>query len=178
MPLSHDPEKRAKQLAQRRNAPPPERGNRRAQKHGAKARPDPQRQAQVEAQLARQLPVRGANGPSSSDAVHVSLLAITIVRIETCAAYTSKHGMFTRGGGVRPSVELEEKLITRASNLADKLGLSATSRAKLGLTVAQTQLDLATLLSEPDSDKRQELMRNAGLDVIDDDAVVVDDDHD
>jgi phage terminase small subunit len=84
--------------------------------------------------------------------VMVRLLAITLVRLESCAAYTSQHGQFFKSGRPRPSVEVEDKLISRASTLADKLGMTPTSRAKLGLDLAHTQASLAQLMSDAADD--------------------------
>lgn len=149
MALSSDPKKRAKQLANRRNAPPAPKGSKRALTHGGTATPEPRRQAKLEAQIAAALPVRDHDGgPPVHDMVMVRLLAITLVRLESVVRYVSKHGQLTRAGRVTPAVELEDKLTARAQKLAADLGMTPTSRAKLGLDLARTQVDLATLMSE------------------------------
>jgi len=149
MPLSRDPEKRSKQLANRRDAQPPERGNRRAVKHGGRARPNPRRQAVIEAQIAAALPVRDASGDAPAhDAIAVRLLAISLCRLESCAAYVTEHGMFDKSGRVRPAAEHEQVLIQRVSNQLDKLGMSPRARVALGVDLARTQLDLAQLMSD------------------------------
>ncbi len=153
MALSKNPTSRSKQLANRRDAPPPEPGNRRAMKHGGQATPEPRRQAQVEREICEALPIRAADGGAPAhDLITVRLLAITLCRLETCTAYVTKHGQFFKGGRVRPAVEVEDKLITRAANLADKLGMTPTSRAKLGLDLVHAQASLAQLMSDADDD--------------------------
>jgi hypothetical protein len=155
VPLSSDPDKRAKQLANRRNAPPAPKGHKRSVKHGGRATPEPRRQAALEAQICDALPVRGPDGgPPVHDLIAVRLLAIALCRLETCTAYVTKHGQFFKGGRVRPAVELEDKLAARVSSLADKLGMTPTSRAKLGLDLARTQVDLATLMSDATEARR------------------------
>jgi hypothetical protein len=174
--------KRSKQLANLRPAPPPEKGNRRRVTHGARATPEPKRQAAIERQLAAALPVRGADGEAPAhDAIAVRLLAITLCRLETCARYVSKHGMFDKSGRVRPAADHEQRLIERAANLADRLGLTPKSRVALGLTLAQTA-DLAQALSDTDSSRRTGLLQRAGViedaDVVDDDPPPLGDDDD
>jgi hypothetical protein len=152
MALSSDPRKRARQLANRRDAPPPERGNKRAVKHGAKAQPEPRRQAALEAQIRDALPVRGADGEAPvHDLIAVRLLAITLCRLESCAAYVSQHGQFFKGGRVRPAVELEDKLIARAQKLAAELGMTPRSRVALGVDLVHAQASLAQLMSDADA---------------------------
>ena len=57
----------------------------------------------------------------------------------------------------------------RASDYLDALGMTPQSRAKLGLDLARTT-DLATAMSEPNDDRRAELLREAGIDEEDSDA--------
>jgi hypothetical protein len=160
MALSKDPAKRSKQLANLKPPPPAPPGNRRRVTHGARAQPEPRRQAALERQISDALPVRAADGgPPVHDLVTVRLLAITLCRLESCAAYVSKHGQFFQGGRVRPATELEDKLIVRAANLLDRLGMSPTSRAKLGLDLAQGQLSLAQLMSDLDDTPRRRRTR-------------------
>jgi hypothetical protein len=149
MPLSDDPKARANQLANLRKAPPAPKGHRRTVKHGARAQPEPRRQAAIERQICDALPVRAADGgPPVHDMVAVRLLAVSLCRLETVAEYVSRHGMFFKSGRLRPAADHEQKLIERCANLADRLGMTPTSRAKLGLDLARTQVDLATLMSD------------------------------
>lgn len=155
MPLSKDPAKRQRQLANRRDAPPAPPGNRRTVRHGGQAQ-HPRRQAQLERQISAALPVRDADGNAPvHDTIAVSLLALTIARLESCARYVTQHGQIKRGK-VTPAAALEEKLTVRARELSAELGLTPASRVKLGLQLKQTEaLDLAQLLSDlPDKPKR------------------------
>ncbi len=180
MAPSKHPAKRSKQLANLRKPKPAPPGNKRAVKHGARATPEPKRQAAIERQLRDALPVRGSDGEAPAhDHIAVRLLAITLCRLETCARYVSEHGMFDRSGRVRPATDYEQKLIERAANLADRLGLTPKSRVALGLTLAQTA-DLAQALSDTDSPRRTGLLQQAGVivdaDVVDDDPPPLEDD--
>lgn len=149
MGLSRDPKARKRQLANRRSFPPAPRGNKRRVTHGGHAMPEPRRQAALEAQICDALPVRGADGGAPAhDLVVVRLLAISLVRLESIARYVSEHGQLTRAGRPHPALEVEDRLISRAASLSDKLGMSPTSRAKLGLDLAHTEASLAQLMSE------------------------------
>jgi hypothetical protein len=152
--MSKHPAKRARQLGNLK-PPKPQPGNRHRVTHGGRAAPSPRRQAAVEAQICEQLPIRGADGaPPPHDLIVVRLLAITLVRIESCAEYISGHGQFYKGGRPRPAVAVEDKLIARAANLADKLGLSPTSRAKMNLDLVHGQVSLAQLMSDHSEGQR------------------------
>jgi hypothetical protein len=54
-------------------------------------------------------------------------------------------------------------LRAEALDLAESLGMTPRSRARLGLDLSRT-VDLATAMSEPDDERRAELLREAGLD--------------
>jgi hypothetical protein len=148
MPLSRDPKKRSKQLANRRDAPPAPKGNRRAVKHGARATPPAKRVAALTAEIAAALPVRdGDGGPPIHDLHVVGLMAVTLARLESVTAYVDRLGPLARGK-LREAAVYEDRLVVRAANLADRLGMTPRSRAALGLDLARTQVDLATLLSD------------------------------
>ena len=150
MGLSSDPKKRAKQLANRRNAPPAPKGHKRALKHGGHATPSADVLAAHEQSIRDALPVRGHDGgPPAHDAVSVKLLATVLAQLDAVTDYLAQHGQLIRGGGVRPASDLQLKLLARAEALTDRLGMNPTSRAKLGLTLAQTQ-DLAQAMSDLD----------------------------
>jgi hypothetical protein len=147
--LSRDPKARKRQLANRRDFKGAEPGNRLAVTHGGKATPEPRRQAALEAQICDALPVRDADGGAPAhDMVAVRLLAITLVRLESVVRYVTKHGQLTRAGRPLPALAVEDKLIGRAQRLAAELGMTPTSRAKLGLDLAHTEASLAQLMSD------------------------------
>ena len=155
MALSKDPEKRSKQVANLKPPKPAPRANRRAQTHGGHATPEPRRQAALEAQICDALPVRDADGQAPvHDRITVRLLAITLVRLESIVRYVSKHGQLTRAGRPHAALEVEDRLFSRAQKLAADLGMTPTSRAKLGLDLAHTQASLAQLMSDADTPRR------------------------
>lgn len=150
MPLSKDPKARAKQLANRRDAPPAPPGHKRSLKHGAKATPDPRRQRKLEAEILSVLPVVDEHGnPHPSDAIATRLLAIALVRLESCSRYVTRNGQFTKAGRLTAAAEWEDKLTARCMRIAGELGLTPAARVKLNLQERQAgAIDLAQLLSD------------------------------
>lgn len=182
--ISQDPEVRARQLAARKDAPV---GNQLGRSHGAYARVAEERlddKAQrVFDALAADAPVRGPGGGlPAHDAVAVRLLAETLCRLEDVQAWIAEHGVFD----VRPkrkaknphnrarsrehrkskdpmrAIEMEDRLMRRAQDMLDALGMTPRSRVKLGLDMARAA-DLATAMSEEDPQRRAELLRDAGV---------------
>lgn len=148
MPLSPDPRKRARQLANLSPRPPaPPVGNRRAVTNGGYAavaveRLDAKAREVYEA-LAADAPLRGPGGElPAADAPQVRLLAECLCRIDDLAAYLCDRGLLDSEGAVRPAVELEGRLRREAADHLDALGMTPRSRAKLGLDVARGR-DLA-----------------------------------
>ena len=150
-----------------RNAEP---GNRYGVSHGAYAQVPPSRlneQARkVFHAVAEDAPVRAPDGSlPAHDAVAVRLLAETLCRIEDVQGYIAEHGF---GPGRKRSrdpmraLEMEDRLMRRAMDQLDALGMTPRSRAKLGLDLARAA-DLATAMSEPDPVKRERLLREAGV---------------
>lgn len=168
MPLSRDERKRRRQLANLRPAPPAPPGNDRAATHRGYAAVAAERlqdrERQVYAALAGDAPLRAPDGGlPASDAVVVRLLAEALCRLEDVAGDIRDHGWRERRSGKpRPAVELERRLRQEALDYAEALGMTPRSRARLGLDLART-VDLATALSDPDPQRREELLREAGL---------------
>jgi hypothetical protein len=160
---------RQRQLSNLRRAPAPPAGNRRAVKSGAWAtaktlRVEPKVQAIYE-QLAEEAPLRAPDGSlPAADSTLVELLALCLARLESVAAYLSVYGPLdeSRGGAVRPAAEYERRLRLEARDHASALGLSPRARVALGLDLQRT-VSLADAMSEPDSERRAELMRAAGV---------------
>jgi hypothetical protein len=149
--LSEHPDRRARQLANLRNAPAPPPGNRRALRHGGYAQVAParlgERARQIFDELAIDAPLRDEDGGlPAADHLVVSLLAQCLVRLEDIAAYLSLHGLLDAKGNVRPAAELERRLRSEAADHARELGLSPRARTTLGLELvrgasAQQQLE-------------------------------------
>jgi len=148
MPLSKRPSARRKQLSNLRVNNPAGVANMRARTHGARAKPPSLRLESIEAELLAALPVRTPAGEAPiHDRPMVSVAATVIARLQRVTAWLDEHGgELTRGGRVRAAAQYEMELSTRAANLLDRLGCSPMSRAKLGLTLAQTR-DLAQEMS-------------------------------
>lgn len=69
----------------------------------------------------------------------IRLLALVLARIETANEWLDEHGLFRNGKG-EPQAILKNVSTweNTASRLMDKLGLTPTSRAALGLDLART----------------------------------------
>lgn len=119
-------------VANLRPAPP---GNQLAVTHGARAmlRLAP-RAEQIADDLREIVPAR-----SDSDEPTIRLLALVLARIETANEWLDEHGLFRNGKG-EPQAILKNVSTweNTASRLMDKLGLTPTSRAALGLDLART----------------------------------------
>ncbi len=158
-----------KSLANLRQAPPAEKGNARAVKHGLGATVTlaPQAEA-IREVLAAQAPVRAHDGslPVYDEAI-VMQAARVMARVQSASEYVEEHGLFDLEGDLRPVVSELGRIERQLTELLDRLGMTPTSRAKLGLDLART-VDLATAMSEPDANKRRALL--ADLDLTDDDS--------
>lgn len=182
MPLSDDPDKRARQLANlpnMRGEPPANAwapGASPALKHGLRSRApskivlDPIVR-EIEEALAADLPLKNADGSvPAADRFAVELAAIALLRVRRVAAYLELHGDTDAQDNLRREFEAEGKAIEHAARMLDRLGCSPRARAALGVDVArmaQAGADPATLLSaaqaESDPALRARLLESAGL---------------
>lgn len=170
MPLSSDPDKRANQLANLTPAPPPAPlGNGRSRRHGgystvAAERLAP-RAAAIYSALSIDAPLRDQSGElPAADAGIVQLLAQALCRLEDVTGYIEETGWLDQSTGEpRTAVlEIERRLQAMAAGFMDRLGMTPTSRAKLGLDLTRT-VDLAQAMSCEDPVRRAELLRQAGV---------------
>lgn len=170
----------------RRPPPRPERGNQLARTHGAYAQVAEERldakAQEVFAALAADAPVRARDGSlPAHDAVAVGLLAETLCRLDDVREWIAQHGVFdarrkkkaknprNRAGSrshrqskdPMRALEMEDRLMRRALDMLDALGMTPRSRAKLGLDLARTT-SLAEAMSEEDPQRRADLLREAG----------------
>jgi hypothetical protein len=150
--LSTDPAKRERQLANLRRGgkpPAPDQENRRAATHGGYARIAldrlEDRRLEIFEALASDAPVReGDGGLPAADGVIVGLLAECLCRLEDVSGHIRDRGLFDRKGRLRPAVELEARLRREAADHAASLGMTPSSRARLGVDLARMQqVDLA-----------------------------------
>jgi hypothetical protein len=82
--------------------------------------------------------------------------------LEDVGGWLDVHGVLDRRGRERSAARWERRLRGEALRYLDALGMTPKSRARLGLDLARTA-DLATAMSEPDPQRRAELLRQAGL---------------
>ena len=168
MPLSDDPAKRERQLANLRpGARPAPLGNQRTRRHGGYARV---RREEVEARaedlflaLAEDAPLRDPDGELPAvDTAAVHLLAQTLVRLERVTVYLDATGLFDQKTGEprHAILDLEARLRREAASMLDRLGMTPAARARLGLDLARS-IDAAQVLSEPDPERRR-LMLEGG----------------
>ena len=167
MPLSDDPEKRARQLANLKPRPVPAPYG--ARRHGGYSTVTAERLAprtrEIFDALALDAPLRDQGGElPAADAGIVQLLAQALCRLEDVTDYLEQTGWLDqKTGEPRTAVlEIERRLQSMTAGLMDKLGMTPASRARLGLDLART-IDAAQVLSEPDPEKRR-LMIEGGQD--------------
>jgi hypothetical protein len=110
------------------------------------------------------LPLRGRDGGvPSEDQARLSLAARAMTRLEDVERYHAEFGWRDeKTGDPRASIELERKLRQEVADHLDALGCSPRSRAKLGLDLVRTT-SLAEAMSEPEPERRRELLRQAGI---------------
>lgn len=149
MPLSNDPQKRARQLANLRPGQhKPPLGHTLAVKHGGFARVGAARLAEKVRELyealGEDLPLRAADGGvPPADEARLSLCARAMARLEDVERYHDNFGWRdVKTGNPRPSVEVERTLRVEVANHLDALGCSPASRVKLGVDL-QRSFDLA-----------------------------------
>jgi hypothetical protein len=75
----------------------------------------------------------------------VAQLARTLVRLDRLAAWLDQHGIQDRRGKIRSAARWESKLTSQAVSMMSALGMSPTSRAKLGLNLVERQATFAVL---------------------------------
>lgn len=147
MPLSADPMKQARQLAnlKRGGAPSAPAGNRRAVTHGAYANVLTDRLdakvAEVFAALAADAPVKDTDGMlPAADGAMVRLLAAALCRLDDIGDYLRDRGL--RDGKQRLRVnelDLERRIRAEAADYAAAMGMQPRARAALGLDLARAQ---------------------------------------
>lgn len=160
MPMSRDPRKRQRQLAnlQRGGQTPTAapRGNQRARTHGAYAvvaadRLD-RKQAEVFAALAEDAPLRAPDGGlPAAHAVPVHMLAKALCRLEDVEQFLTLRGLVDDDGKERPALDVERRLRLEVADWCDALGMTPRAQARLGLDLVRTEaMDLAKAMSALD----------------------------
>ncbi len=153
MPLSKDPERRRRQLANLRPPPPPPEGNVRALRHGGRARKASLIRAgswaeRILAELEAEAPLRDADGGLPvHDRQVVELLASALARLESVSAWLEARPAVDEKGSPWPAEDTARRLRGEVARLLDALGMTPKSRAALGLDLVRS-FDLARFWAE------------------------------
>jgi Phage terminase, small subunit len=118
--------------------------------------------------LAADAPLRDSNGElPRHDAAQVALLCECLCHLEDVSANIRDFGVLEqhgkRKGQPRTVVEVARTLRREAAGYLAELGMTPKARAALGVDLQRT-VDLATAMSHPDPERRDQLLREAGLD--------------
>lgn len=168
MPLSNDPAKRERQLANLKRYPAPPNGNVRALKHGGNARkatliPAGSWAQRIYEELEREAPLRDSDGSLPlHDRQAVELLASGLARLQSVEAWLHTRTAVDEKGNPWPAEDTARRLRREIAALLHALGMTPRARSALGLDLART-FDLAVAMSEPDTVRRDEQLREAGL---------------
>jgi hypothetical protein len=154
MPLSDDPIKRARQLANLTARPPaPPEGNVRTLKHGAGARKATLVRAgswaaSIMVELAEEAPLRGLDGGLPlHDRQVVELLASALARLEAVTSWLDSRPAVREDGSLWPAEDTAGRLRREVARYLGELGMTPTSRARLGLDLVRS-FDLAQVWAE------------------------------
>jgi hypothetical protein len=163
-------------LANLQPAPAAPLGNDRTRRHGgyaAVARDQlAERVAVIYDALAVDAPLRDSDDQlPMADSAIVRLLAEALCRVESVSAHLTDTGWLDqKTQEPRHAVlDLEGRLRREAAGYMEQLGMTPKARAALGVDLART-VDLATAMSEPDPDRRRDMIAATGVDgeVVDD----------
>lgn len=173
-PLSRDPDKRTKQLANLRPAPPAPVGHVRSLRHGGRAE-ELYRDVSGEVRelldlLADAAPVRDGDGElPAADAIAVERAARALARYRRLSGWCDAHGRLDeRSGEVKPAAEYELRAERALAEALDALGMSPTSRAKLGVDLARAASSAEDAVATAAARERLDVR---AADVIDADAI-------
>jgi hypothetical protein len=129
--------------------PPFEPGNDAAVKHGAhsKLRLEP-RAAELAGELRELLDRQLGPATCEADDPTIALAALALAQVEAATLWLAEHGLVDERGQPRGLLRHLGTMINTASRLCDRLGMTPTSRAALGLDVARTGEALRVHLAE------------------------------
>jgi hypothetical protein len=169
MPSSNDPARRATQLSNLRNFPAAPEGNENAATHRGYASVSVERREEhvsvIYSALADIAPLREAGELPAADQALLMVAAETHARLQDVKVFLDEHGVTDSRKRMRPAVLVEQRLRRELVSYLVELGMSARSRAKMGVDVARmaATVDASTALSEPDPEIRAQLLRRLGL---------------
>lgn len=149
MPLSPEQGARDRQLANLRRGGEVQRPEQPNLRHGAYARVSDDR-VEAKVRVVRDALAEDAPVKSHADTVVLTEMAQATCRLEDVRVYIAQRGLLDEDGEVRPAVHLERRLVGQVLDIADALGMTPRSRAKLGLDMARG-LDLAQTWANEDA---------------------------
>jgi post-segregation antitoxin (ccd killing protein) len=115
-----------------------------ATRHGCYAIDIPARARELADELRALLPAS-----SPSDDPTVALVAMVLARVEVANAWIDEHGLMDAKGRPQPILRVLPTWENTAARLLDRLGLTPTSRAALGLNIARAhEAGIADLIEE------------------------------
>ena len=155
MPLSSDPVKRARQLANLTAAPPPPPlGNVRALTHAGTARKATLIQAGswaslIYEQLETEAPLRATDGGlPAHDRQAVELLASALARLQNVEMWLAARPPIDEKGRPWAAEDTARRLRREVAGYLDALGMTPKSRAALGLDLVRARDVLAEVMAE------------------------------
>lgn len=162
MPLSKDPAARRRQLENlKRGENPAVEGNDHALLHGARSellfRDVEGEVRELLDVLAAAAPVRDPDGSlPAADAAAVETAARALKRYRHLAKWCDLHGRLDdRTGEVKPAAEYELRAERALAAALDALGMTPTSRAKLGLDLIRTAAAGAAVAAESEAARQR-----------------------
>jgi P27 family predicted phage terminase small subunit len=166
---SPNPEARARALAaldEHRAAGGGPLGNRRGMTHGGRSSKAVEPfleplERRIFDELAGNAPLRELDELPRADRELVRQTADAILRQRNVQAYLLLHGELDEKGNVRPAVHLEQSLGGRIERNLDRLGMSPSSRVKLGLRLLEAEEAAAAMSSLEAGRRLREARREA-----------------
>lgn len=121
--------------ARRYSWPPFEKGNTAGKRHGGYALVSLEPRALALADEIRELvPAR-----SDADEISIRLLALALAQVEAASTWLAEHGLVDEHGNARSLLRHLGTMMNTAARIADRLGMTPTSRAQLGLDLTRAK---------------------------------------
>lgn len=76
---------------------------------------------------------------SDSDEVSIRLLALALAQVEAASTWLAEHGLVDEHGNARSLLRHLGTMMNTAARIADRLGMTPTSRAQLGLDLTRAK---------------------------------------
>jgi hypothetical protein len=87
---------------------------------------------------------------SPADEPSIRLLALALAQVEAASVWLAEHGLVDENGNARNLLKHLGTMMNTAARIADRLGMTPTSRARLGLDLSRTGDVLGEYLAERD----------------------------